>query len=694
MENYAYIVYSENCEFGILDTNKSLIKGGECMKSIRTRLITYFGIILVAICAILGYAANNKAAEAVTSEVEHTLQVATLEASMLVRSFLDQKIILMEAIAAQKILTDETPWEEKVATLQPEAERNGYETFAIADLAGNAKRLKGDPVNVADRDYFKLAASGKSNVSDVLISKATNMPSIIVAAPIKRNGAVKGVLYGVVDGTEITNITNKIRPGDTGYTYIINESGVVMAHPNDEFITTQFNIIENGKQRPEHKELADLAENKMTKGETGVDSYYFEGSTRIVSYTPVPDTNWTVAVAIPESEMLEHVKELNTWMLVLSGVGILLGIVFTYFISVYITKPILAASRYAKRIAELDITQDVSGNLKKRRDELGILANSFQTVADSLKGFIREISDAAQQVASSSEELTATSQQASTAAEEVAKTIEEMANGASDQARDTENGAIKVNEIGSMIAEEELQRKILNDAANEVVHLKDEGFQSLNDLVEKTEASNKSSKEIYNVVLNTSNSAKKIENASQMIRSIAEQTNLLALNAAIEAARAGEAGRGFAVVADEIRKLAEDSNKFTKEIEEIVAELIDKTNSAVATMKEAAALTAAQTEGVEVTKTKFEGIAEAIEKTREALETLNKTGEAMNRKKDEIIDIIQSLSALSEENAAGTEQASASVEEQTSSMAEIAGASEELAKLAEEMQKSISKFKI
>ena len=664
------------------------------MKSIRTRLIIYFGLILAAVCAILGYAAYDRAADAVTQEGKRSMEVAAQEASMLVRSFLDQKIILMEAVAVQKILTDETPWEEKVATLQPEAERNGYETFAIADLEGNATRLKGNPVNVADRDYFKLAASGKSNVSDVLISKATNKPSIIVAAPIIRNGAVQGVLYGVVDGTEITNITNKIKPGGTGYAYIVNKSGVLMAHPNAEYVTTQFNIIEDGKERPEHKKLADLAENKMTKGETGVDSYYFEGSTRIAAYTSVPDTNWSVAVAIPEGDLLAPVKVLNFWILIVSAVGILLGIVFTYFISFFITKPIMEASRYAKRIAELDITQDVSENLKKRKDELGILANAFQTITDSLKGFVREIADASQQVASSSEELTATSQQASTAAEEVAKTIEEMANGASDQARDTENGAVKVNEIGSMIAEEELQRKILNDAANEVVHLKDEGFQSLNDLVEKTEASNKSSKEIYNVVLNTSNSAKKIENASQMIRSIAEQTNLLALNAAIEAARAGDAGRGFAVVADEIRKLAEDSNKFTKEIEEIVVELIDKTDSAVATMKEAAALTEAQTEGVEITKTKFEGIAEAIEKTKEALGALNKTGEAMNLKKDEIIDIIQNLSALSEENAAGTEEASASVEEQTSSMAEIASASQELAKLAEDMQKSISKFRI
>ncbi len=664
------------------------------MKSIRTRLIIYFSVVLIAVCAIMGYAANNRASDVVIHEGEHALEVASQEAAMLVRSFMDQKIILMEAIAAQKILTDETPWEEKVATLQPEAERNGYETFVITDLAGNATRLKGDPVNVADRDYFKLAAGGKSNVSDVLISKATNKPSIIVAVPIRRDGAVQGVLYGVVDGTEITNITNRIKLGDTGYAYIVNKAGVLMAHPNDEYVLTQLNLIEDAKSNPEHQELGELIENKMAKGEAGVNEYFFEGSKRLVGYAPVPDTNWSVAVAALESDMMEPVKELNNWMLIISAASILAGILVTYFISIYISNPIMAASGYAKKIAELDITQDVPAALKKRKDELGVLANSFQLVADSLRGFIREITDASQQVASSSEELTATSQQASMSAEEVAKTIEEMAKGASDQARDTETGSVKINEIGSMIAVEEQQRQVLNKAADEVVRLKDEGFQSLKDLVEKTEASNRSSKEIYNVVHNTSDSAKKIENASQMIRSIAEQTNLLALNAAIEAARAGEAGRGFAVVADEIRKLAEDSNKFTKEIEEIVVELTDKTNSAVTTMQEAAALTAAQTEGVEVTKTKFEGISGAIEKTKEALSMLNQTGEAMNVKKDEIIDIIQNLSALSQENAAGTEEASASVEEQTSSMEQIAGASEELARLAEEMQRSIAKFRV
>lgn len=231
------------------------------MKSIKTRLTIYFGVLLIVVCAAFGISANLKASEAVMDEGEHTLETAAQEASMLIRSFLDQKIILMEAIAAQKIVTDDVPWEEKVATLQPEAERNGYETFAITDLSGNALRLKGDPVNVSDRDYFKLAARGKS-------SKSTNKPSVIVAVPIMRDGSVKGVL-------------------------------------------TQYNPVEDAKDKPELKALADIMANKMLKGETGVARYQFEDSRRIMAYEPIEGTEWSVAVAIQESEMYEHVKELN-----------------------------------------------------------------------------------------------------------------------------------------------------------------------------------------------------------------------------------------------------------------------------------------------------------------------------------------------------------------------------------------------
>lgn len=664
------------------------------MKSLRTRLIIYFGLLFILISSAMGITSNNSAGEALVREGEHSLDVASLQASMLVRGFLDQKIIFMEAIAAQGIVTDDTPWAEKVAYLQTEAERNGYETFAIVDMEGNAARLKGDPVNVADRDYFKQAISGKSCVSDVLISKATNKPSIVVAAPIIRDGAVKGVIYGIADGAELLNITNRIKVGESGYTYISNKSGVTMAHPDVNRVLTQYNPVEDAKNNPELEGLADIMANKMLKGQSGVEQYYFEGSSRIIGFKPVEDTEWSVAVAMQEDELLAKVRDMNRAMLIISVIAIALGIMVVYLLSGYITKPIAAASAFAERISELDITLDVPEALKKRRDEIGVLSNSFQSVTDSLRKFVRSISSASQQVASSSEELTATSQQVATSAEEVAKTIEEMAKGTGDQARDTEISAEKISEIGDMIAEEGRQREVLNDSADEVARLKDEGVIAIRELVDKTKITNESTREVYKVVIDASESAKEIENASQMIQNIANQTNLLALNAAIEAARAGEAGKGFAVVADEIRKLADDSNRFTKEIKEIVMELIKKTTSAVTTMQGVEGLIEEQDAVMEATRTKFDGISDSVEKTKAAIDILNKTGRIMSEKKDEIIDVIQSLSALSQENAAGTEEASASVEQQTSSMLQIAEASEELAKLAEEMQRSISKFKV
>ena len=378
-------------------------------------------------------------------------------------------------------------------------------------------------------------------------------------------------------------------------------------------------------------------------------------------------------------------------MIIVIGILIAGGIIL--FIAGNISKPIIAATQHAQKIAALDISQGVPVVFLKRKDEIGLLARAFQTITDNLKDFITQVSLISQQVASSSEELTATSQQSSTAAGEVARTIEEIANGASEQAKNMEKTARTINELGVLIESDQHQVKALNISTDRVISLKEEGIKNVQQLVEKTKMSNKSAQEIHRVIVNTHQSAEKIHNASSMIQNIADQTNLLALNAAIEAARAGEAGRGFAVVADEIRKLAEQSDQFTKEISQIISELKGETESAVKTVQAMSKVVEEQTNSVEDTKNKFNGIAQAIEITKEGIDTLNKSGEMMESKKDTIIQIVENLSAISEENAAGTEEASASIEEQTTSMEEIASASESLAKLAEEMNESIAKFK-
>lgn len=179
-----------------------------------------------------------------------------------------------------------------------------------------------------------------------------------------------------------------------------------------------------------------------------------------------------------------------------------------------------------------------------------------------------------------------------------------------------------------------------------------------------------------------------------MIQSIASQTNLLALNAAIEAARAGEAGKGFAVVADEIRKLAEESSLFTKEIKNIMSELKNKSQNAVNTMIKVKEIVGAQGESVKQTEKKFDLIAKAVEKTNGIISDLTNSSNLLNENKDKILGLMENLSAVTEENAAGTQEVSASIEVQAASAEEIAISSEKLSQIGFELSVLVNKFKL
>ena len=475
---------------------------------------------------------------------------------------------------------------------------------------------------------------------------------------------------------------------ELGYMTLMDENFNILYHPDES--VQNLRTYENG----DFEEIANQIQNNEKK--TDIIKYKFDGEEKLWVYYRLSN-GWILSAHPVINEMFSQLEETQEIIVLISGISILMAIIISFFIGKSISKPIILLSKIIEKLSKYDLSFDENSEAikyMKRKDEIGTITNALARMQNNFIEIIKNVSHASQQVSSSSEELTATSGQVSLSSEEVAKTIEEIASGATDQARETTDGALQINVLGEIIASEIELVKILNASAIEVNRLKEEGFVVLKDLEEKTSENNHAAKEVQDIIMNTNENADKIESASDMIKGIAEQTNLLALNASIEAARAGEAGKGFAVVAEEIRKLAEETNQFAGEISNTIANLSKMTEKGVTTMNKAGKIVEAQMLSLGNTQNKFEGISEAIEQVKNVAQELNESTARMLDKKTEIINVIENLSAISEENAASTEEASASVEEQTASIVQISEASEELSKLAEDMQESISKFKV
>ena len=371
-------------------------------------------------------------------------------------------------------------------------------------------------------------------------------------------------------------------------------------------------------------------------------------------YAPMYDKNKNIIGAYFVGTHSESVEALLTEgkSNILKTVAVLLLIIsliavgISYFVGTSITKPIVAVTKRIEELAALNFTNHTESHVESyihRKDEIGTMIRAVRDMRLSIAEFIGVATETADQVALASIALTATSQQATTAAEDVSKTIEEIARGASDQAKDTESTAANVEAMGQLLDHDASLMNNLNIALGTIHVEKESGFNILKSLVAETEKNELATNHIYEAILKNKESAEKIESASEMIQSIATQTNLLALNAAIEAARAGDAGKGFSVVADEIRKLAEQSNLFTGEIKQVIDELKSKSEIAVDSVSDAKKTVNAQVERVKETEETFVSIAEAIDAAKEVIDELNTSSATMAENKDNIIALTQNL---------------------------------------------------
>ena len=438
----------------------------------------------------------------------------------------------------------------------------------------------------------------------------------------------------------------------------------------------------------------------LSKGKAYVGITNINGEDYKTSYLLIYSDNGKVvgaaSIGVPISDIkLEIRNSLNSLaiiFIVIIVVSLIVNIVFASLIGIAITKGLVKVSEFSDNLRQLDIKDNIPDNVLALRDEVGDVANSMQVAINALRDFVSDTDSISDNVKEYTEEVLKNMNQVRTSASEISLAANQIAEGATSQAKETESGNIEAEELGESIDSNKKDLALLVNLMKEVETLRAEGINIVKELANESVKAIEATNEIYNVIEETNIKAKDIEKASEIIKDISEQINLVALNASIEAARAGESGKGFSVVAEEVRKLAEESNKSNDEIENVVKELTVKTESAVETVNKMVDMIKKQHNSVNVTVNKFEGISNSLEKTNNALDNLNKSSSDIEEKKDIMINLMQNLSAIAEENAASTQEVSASVEEQTSIISSLSHSINEMAEMSDKMKENISKF--
>ncbi len=415
-------------------------------------------------------------------------------------------------------------------------------------------------------------------------------------------------------------------------------------------------------------------------------------------YMPVFDSSGRcIGMVFAGKPATEANAEINKSILMILGMAVLILIVAQIVcirIARALARVIVQSEKILIALADGNLNMQVSERMLKRKDELGVMGRAVQSLLDKLQEIIGGIKQNTDTLMQKGDSLESMASQSSTTADEISTAVEDISKGAVSMAEDIEAATLQVNNMGILIEKIVESVQELDNLSGQMHQADTESSKIIQELSESNDKTTEAIKKIEVSVHTTNESVTRIQEAVNLIASIASETSLLALNASIEAARAGEAGRGFSVVATQISKLSEDSAQSTKTIEEIIHQLTLDSEASVKVMKEVNEIIAEQQRKLDQTKEKFGDVSYGIENSMKESRLIHGQAEECDSERGRVVDVIQSLSAVSEENAASTEETTASMQELNATINLLAEAAKELKDMAESLESEVAFFKL
>ena len=633
-------------------------------RKIAIRVLSMIGVAAL-LCGGIGIFTNfNNSQNLLSQNLEATATLAAERVYFELTSY--ENAVVSLGMVPQ--LSDSTPVMEKQEIVQQWVDTYGMVRGNLLDTSGNSLF---DGNNYADREYFQKAMDGEVWISTPTISKITGELSIMVAAPVWRDGkvnsSVAGVVYVVPPETFLNNIVNTIHISENSAAYVISSDGTTIADPDISLVAKE-NIETQAKTDSDYSDLAAIHA-KMRNGETGQGSYSLDGVKKSVGYAPIPGTDgWSIAVNAYTSDFMGSTYRSIFLIFGILVAVLIIGSLITIRISRSISQPIQVCARRLEQLSQGDLTTPAPQ--LQRDDEIGILATATSGIVSTLTGLIHDIDHFLGEMAKGNFRVTSqnyelyrgdmsqiltslrnikynlndTLRQMDTAAAQVSAGADQVSSGAQALAQGATEQASAVQELSATVAD-------INTGVQNNTAAAQTAKEKANAAGTQVTLSNEKMHELRDAMATILEGHQEIGQIITTIENIAFQTNILALNAAVEAARAGNAGKGFAVVADEVRNLASKSDQAAKHTKELIEHSTVSVEEGSRLSEE---VTATLDESKELTSVAVTYIEQVVETAMNEANAIAQITEGI----DQIASVVQTNSATAEESAAASEELS------------------------------------